>query len=181
MFVSIYSSIWRKIAWIAPKFACRLSFTQGSDKFEKQFGRTSTFKMAADLNKNGVCHFFQNAVTPEIMVGIAPYLVHRGTLGAPSTFLVLALVWRHVTFLWPYPFYKLFCVSAPLAPKLLGLEWSNLGEIVNKDLYSRFVLFLTLPALWPWHSANLRNPFRIFLAYDRIVPKSTILLPFDEG
>ena len=24
------------------------------------------------------------------MVGIAPYLVHRGTLGAPSTFLVLA-------------------------------------------------------------------------------------------
>ena len=103
---------WRKIAWIAPKFACRLSFTQGSDKFENQFGRTSTFKMAVDLNKNGVAIFFQNAVTPEIMVGIAPYLVHRGTLGAPSTFLVLALVWRHVTFLWPYPFYKLFCVSA---------------------------------------------------------------------
>ena len=25
---------WRKIAWIAPKFACRLFFTQGSDKFE---------------------------------------------------------------------------------------------------------------------------------------------------
>ena len=44
-------------------------------------------KMAADL-----CHFFKNAVTLEIMVGIAPYLVHRGTLGAPSTFLVLALV-----------------------------------------------------------------------------------------
>ena len=41
---------------------------------------------------DGVCHFFQNAVTPEIMVGIAPYLMHRGTLGAPSTFLVLALV-----------------------------------------------------------------------------------------
>ena len=103
---------WRKIAWIAPKFACRLSFTQGSDKFENQFGRTSTFKMAADLKKMACAIFFQNAVTPEIMVGIAPYLVHRGTLGAPSTFLVLALVWRHVTFLWPYPFYKLFCVSA---------------------------------------------------------------------
>ena len=42
---------WRKIAWIAPKFTCRLSFTQGSDKFENQFGRTSTFKMAADLKK----------------------------------------------------------------------------------------------------------------------------------
>ena len=86
---------WRKIAWIAPKFTCRLSFTQGSDKFETQFGRTSTFEIAADLKKMACA-----------------YLVHMGTLGAPATFLVLALVWRHVTFLWPYPFYKLFCVSA---------------------------------------------------------------------
>ena len=44
------------------------------------------------LSKNGVCHFFQYAVPPEIMVGIAPYLVHRGTLGAPSIFLLLTLV-----------------------------------------------------------------------------------------
>ena len=36
--------------------------------------------------KDGACHFFQNTVTPEIMVGIAPYLGHRGTLGAPSIF-----------------------------------------------------------------------------------------------
>ena len=42
---------WRTMAWIAPKFACRLSFTQGLDKFENQFGPTSTFKMAADLKK----------------------------------------------------------------------------------------------------------------------------------
>ena len=33
-----------------------------------------------------VCHYFQNAVTPEIMVGIASYLVHRGTLGRPFEF-----------------------------------------------------------------------------------------------
>ena len=50
---------WRKIAWIAPKFACRLSFTQGSDKFENQFGRTSTFKMAADLKKMACAIFFK--------------------------------------------------------------------------------------------------------------------------
>ena len=50
---------WRKIAWIAPKFACRLSFTQGSDKFENQFGRTSTFKMAADLKKMARAIFFK--------------------------------------------------------------------------------------------------------------------------
>ena len=50
---------WRKIAWIAPKFACRLSFTQGSDKFENQFGRTSTFKMAADLTKMVCAIFFK--------------------------------------------------------------------------------------------------------------------------
>ena len=42
--------------------------------------------MAADLKKNGVCHFIQNAVTPEIIVGIAPYLVHRGDLGRPFDF-----------------------------------------------------------------------------------------------
>ena len=50
---------WRKIAWIAPKFACRLSFTQGSDKFENQFGPTSTFKMAADLKKMACAIFFK--------------------------------------------------------------------------------------------------------------------------
>ena len=50
---------WSKIAWIAPKFACRLSFTQGSDKFENQFGRTSTFKMAADLKKMACAIFFK--------------------------------------------------------------------------------------------------------------------------
>ena len=50
---------WRKIAWIAPKFACRLSFTQGSDKFENQFSRTSTFKMAADLKKMACAIFFK--------------------------------------------------------------------------------------------------------------------------
>ena len=50
---------WRKIPWIAPKFTCRLSFTQGSDKFETQFGRTSTFKMAADLKKMACAIFFK--------------------------------------------------------------------------------------------------------------------------
>ena len=50
---------WRKIAWIAPKFTCRLPFTQGSDKFETQFGRTSTFKMAADLKKMACAIFFK--------------------------------------------------------------------------------------------------------------------------
>ena len=36
--------------------------------------------------------FFQNAITPEIMVGIAPYLEQRRTLGAPSIFYNLTLV-----------------------------------------------------------------------------------------
>ena len=39
----------RKIAWIGPKFTCWPSFTQGSDKFENQFGQTSTFKMACAI------------------------------------------------------------------------------------------------------------------------------------
>ena len=69
----------------------------GSDEFENQFGRNSTFKMAAD-QRNMARHFFQNAITPEIMGRIAPYLVHRGTLGAPSIFPTLTLVGRHVTF-----------------------------------------------------------------------------------
>ena len=41
--------------------------------------------MAANLKKMACAIFFQNAVTPEIIVGIAPYVVHRGTLAAPST------------------------------------------------------------------------------------------------
>ena len=61
-------------------------FHSGLGQVRNQFGRTRTFKMAANLKENGACHFFQNAVTPEIMVGIAPYLGHRGTLGAPSIF-----------------------------------------------------------------------------------------------
>ena len=81
--------------------------------------------MAADLNKNGVCHFFQNAVTPEIMVGIAPYLVHRGTLGAPSTF-GLGVTSRDLSM--TLPVLQTFLCKCPLAPKLLGLEWSNLGK-----------------------------------------------------
>ena len=42
--------------------------------------------MAADLKQMARAIFFQNAVTPGIMVGIAPYLGHRGALGGPSTF-----------------------------------------------------------------------------------------------
>ena len=172
---------WSKIAWIAPKFACRLSFTQGSDKFENQFGRPSTYKMAADLKKWRVpffskCHNYMSELHHIWCTG--------GPWAPPSTFLVLTLVWRHVSFLWPYPFLKKNWRKWPLpgiSTETVGAKWCNLGEIVNKGLHSGFLLFLTLHDLWPWHSANLRKPFRIFLAYDRIVPKSTILLPFDEG
>ena len=78
--------------------------------------------------------FFQNAVTPEIIVGIAPYLEHRRTLGAPSILHTLTLT---------------------------------------------LTLFLALHDLRPWHIANVREPFRIFLAYDGILPKLTRFLPYD--
>ena len=42
--------------------------------------------------KHGTRHYFQNAVTPEIMGGTAPYLGHRGILGAPSILPTLILV-----------------------------------------------------------------------------------------
>ena len=51
------------------------------------------YKMAADQRKMAYAIFFlQNAVTPEIIVGIAPYLEHRRTLGAPSILHTLTLV-----------------------------------------------------------------------------------------
>ena len=50
--------------------------------FENRFGSTDTFKMAADQRKIACAIFFQNAVSLEIIVGIAPYLEHRRTLGA---------------------------------------------------------------------------------------------------
>ena len=34
--------------------------------------------------KNGMCHFFQNAVTPEIIVGIAPYLAYDRIVPKPK-------------------------------------------------------------------------------------------------
>ena len=46
--------------------------------------------MAADQRK--MCHFFLNAVTLKIIVGIEPNLRHRGTLGAPSIFDILIMV-----------------------------------------------------------------------------------------
>ena len=84
--------------------------------------------MAADLNKNGVCHFFQNAVTPEIMVGIAPYLVHRGDLGRPFDFSRFGLGVTSRDLSMTLPVLQTFLCKCPLAPKLLGLEWSNLGK-----------------------------------------------------
>ena len=67
-----------------PKFLGRPFFTRGSLKFENWLGSTDTFKMAADHRKMPCGNFFQNAVTPKIMVGIAPYYGQRRTLGAPS-------------------------------------------------------------------------------------------------
>ena len=38
-----------------------------------------------------------------------------------------------------------------------------------------FLLVLALHDLWPWHSVNVREPFRVFLTYYRIVPKVSCL------
>ena len=69
------------------------------------------FQDGGRSKKNDVCHFFRNVVTLQIIVGIAPNLRHRGTMGAPSNFDTLTLVWRHMTFLWPSPFFKNFGVN----------------------------------------------------------------------
>ena len=100
------------------------------------FGPTSTFKMAADL----MCHFFKNAVTPEIMVGIAlSYLVHRGDLVRPFDFstIDLGVTSRDLSMTLTVFFLRKWT----LAPKLLGLEWCNLGKSYNKGLYSGFFYF----------------------------------------
>ena len=68
--------------------------------------------------------FFQNPVTPEIMVGIAPYLVHRGTLGGPRV--GLGVTSRDLSM--TLPVLQTSLCKCPLAPKLLGLEWCNLGK-----------------------------------------------------
>ena len=84
--------------------------------------------MAADLKKMACAIFFQNAVTPEIIVGIAPYLVHRGTLGAPSIFLLdLGVTSRDLSM--ALTVFKRIWRKWTLAPKLLGLEWCNLGKL----------------------------------------------------
>ena len=49
-----------------------------------RFGSTKTFKMSADQRKMARAIFFQNTGILEIMVRIAPYVGHRGSLGAPS-------------------------------------------------------------------------------------------------
>ena len=79
--------------------------------------------MAADQRKMART-IFLNAVIPEIIVGIAPYLRHRGTfnlsyldLGVTSCDLSMTLT----------VFFK-FGSKWTLAPKLLGLEWRNLGK-----------------------------------------------------
>ena len=67
------------------------------------------FQDGGQSKKNGAHLFFtKKVVTPEIIVGIAPYLEHRRTLGAPSTF----HTWRKWT----------------LVRNLLVLEWCNLGK-----------------------------------------------------
>ena len=84
-----------------------------------------------------MCHFFQNAVTPEIIVGIA-HLVHRGTLGAPSIFYFdLGVTSRHlsITFI---VLKKLAKVD--ISTKTLGVGIVQFGEIVSKGLYSVFLL-----------------------------------------
>ena len=73
--------------------------------FENRFGSTDTFKMVAVQIKMAHANFFLNIVTLSIIVGLAPNLRHRGTLGAPS-----------------------ICHTWTLAPKLFGLEWCNLGK-----------------------------------------------------
>ena len=54
---------------------------------------------------------FQSAITPEIMLKIAPFLEQRGAVRPPLMLYTLTLVWRHVTFLWPSPLFKKFGVN----------------------------------------------------------------------
>ena len=84
--------------------------------------------MAADLKKMARAIFFQNAVTPEIMVGIAPYLVHRGDLGRPFDCSTFDLVVTSRDLSMTLPVLKKNWRQWTLAPKLLGLEWCNLGK-----------------------------------------------------
>ena len=119
---------WRKIAWIAPKFACRLSFTQGSDKFENQFGRTSTFKMAADLKKNGRVPFFSKCRNSGNNGRNCTIFNAQGDLGGPFDFSRFGLGVTSRDLSMTLPVLQTFLCKCPLAPKLLGLEWCNLGK-----------------------------------------------------
>ena len=80
--------------------------------------------MAADLKIMVRALFFPNAVTPEIMVGIAPYLGYSGTLGVPSICPTYSVTLRDL-FMTFTGFFKNWR-KWTLAPKLLGLEWHNL-------------------------------------------------------
>ena len=118
---------WRKIAWIAPKFACRLSFTQGADKFETQFGRTSTFKMAADLKKWRV-PFFSKSRNSGNNGRKCTIFGAQGDLGRPFEFSCFGLGVTSRDRSMTLPVLQTFLCKCPLAPKLLGLEWCNLGK-----------------------------------------------------
>ena len=62
------------------------------------------------------------------MVGIAPYLGHRGTLGAPLIFLYFGLGVTSRDLSMTLTVLNLG-VSGGSAPKQLGLEWCNLGKL----------------------------------------------------
>ena len=62
------------------------------------------------------------------MVGIAPYLVHRGTFGTPSILLLLTLVWRQ-----PQRTFSFLTISAnPVPVTSSGLPPATPEEITDK-------------------------------------------------
>ena len=75
--------------------------------------------MAADLKKMACAIFFQNAVTPEIMVGI---FGAQGDLGRPFDFSRFGLGVTSRDLSMTLPVLQTFVCKCPLAPKLLGLE-----------------------------------------------------------
>ena len=129
--------IWRKMAWIAPKFACRLSFTQGLDKFENQFGPTSTFKMAADLKKWRV-PFFSKCRNSGNNGWNCTIFGAQGDLRRPFDFSTFDPCVTSRDLSMTLTVFKRILRKWTLAPKLLGLEWCNLGKSYNKGLYSGF-------------------------------------------
>ena len=85
--------------------------------------------MVADQRKMGRAIFFENVITLEIIVGIAPYLEHRRTLGTPSIFHTwcdLGVTSRDLSV--TYTVFQKLWRKWTLSQKLLGLEWYNLGK-----------------------------------------------------